>query len=570
MPAAAARKKISQAAFDECVRSNINDFDLDPDEAVADAMKEFELQGVDLSDVETSYAGPDGRGEHPAAIATRAYVAAVEAGDRDAVAAAGEALRARLGGGAEETPGWCAACVGAGGVQGAASAVADVAKAIIDAADADDDAEVASSLESHLIAALATLAAVLGGDDARDTYASLKLPMAHVREVWPAAARRGGSPAALAAVAAVVAAAATRNEPCKGAFAKAGVEAPVVAVFNVTTDARALRAACDALRAVTNGDDGREPASGAFAHARAFAKAGAARALCAALENVSSAGVSSDASDASDGSDLSLLASLAQALKNTAVNDDICKDVAECGGIATTLRLLRGAATAHAGLAKSAAACLRQLAGSDANKSVVAASEGIAVLTHVARVFSERAADAKAKAKANAASPHANADADAAAKANANAAHAVVEQCLGALTALCLRHPENAARCGAEGVFEPIVECMAAGAAHKGTQRQGAMFLRNAVVRNPENVPLVLATRAEALLRAAKRNHPSDCVDVASAAMRDLGCENYNEGYKPTTAVMGADGVVRTPEELGDEPVVGGYADGYVGAIAEE
>ena len=87
------------------------------------------------------------------------------------------------------------------------------------------------------------------------------------------------------------------------------------------------------------------------------------------------------------------------------------------------------------------------------------------MLTHVARVFSERAADAKAKAKANAASPHANADADAAAKANANAAHAVVEQCLGALTALCLRHPENAARCGAEGVFEPIVECMAAGAA---------------------------------------------------------------------------------------------------------
>ena len=28
----------------------------------------------------------------------------------------------------------------------------------------------------------------------------------------------------------------------------------------------------------------------------------------------------------------------------------------------------------------------------------------------------------------------------------------------------------------------------------------------------------------------------------------------YDEGWKPTTAVMGADGVVRTPEELGDEP----------------
>ena len=36
-----------------------------------------------------------------------------------------------------------------------------------------------------------------------------------------------------------------------------------------------------------------------------------------------------------------------------------------------------------------------------------------------------------------------------------------------------------------------------------------------------------------------------------------MGCDNYNEGYNPTTAVMGADGVVRTPEELGDEPDLG-------------
>ena len=90
---------------------------------------------------------------------------------------------------------------------------------------------------------------------------------------------------------------------------------------------------------------------------------------------------------------------------------------------------------------------------------------------------------------------------------------------------------------------------------HAGVQRQCAMFLRNAVVRNPENVPAVLLnTDAEALLRLSKKNHPRECVDVASAAMRDLGCENYNEGWTPTTAVMGADGVVRTPEELGDEP----------------
>ena len=97
----------------------------------------------------------------------------------------------------------------------------------------------------------------------------------------------------------------------------------------------------------------------------------------------------------------------------------------------------------------------------------------------------------------------------------------------------------------------------AAGVSHAGLQRQACMFFRNAVVRNPELRAAALATTAEASLRSAKKNHPAAGADVATAALRDLGCDNYNEGYNPTTAVMGADGVVRTPEELGDEPEVG-------------
>ena len=130
------------------------------------------------------------------------------------------------------------------------------------------------------------------------------------------------------------------------------------------------------------------------------------------------------------------------------------------------------------------------------------------------------------------------------------------EQCIGTLVALCLRFPEGAARCGAEGCFDAVIEAMSAAKMHKGVQRASCMFFRNAVVRNPENKAPILATDAEELLRLAKKNHPNECMDVSSAAMRDLGCDNYNEGWKPTTAVMGADGVVRTPEELGDEPIM--------------
>ena len=107
--------------------------------------------------------------------------------------------------------------------------------------------------------------------------------------------------------------------------------------------------------------------------------------------------------------------------------------------------------------------------------------------------------------------------------------------------------------------------------AHAGIQRAACLFARNAVSRCPDNVALALRCGFEPLLRDAKRRHPRECVDVGSAALRDLGCENYNEGYAPTTAVMGADGVVRTPEELGEEPgsVEGRRAIAGFGAIPE-
>ena len=48
--AAAANKKriVSQAAFDEVVNENIEDFEMEPEEALADAIEQFEKQGVDL------------------------------------------------------------------------------------------------------------------------------------------------------------------------------------------------------------------------------------------------------------------------------------------------------------------------------------------------------------------------------------------------------------------------------------------------------------------------------------------------------------------------------------------
>ena len=142
--------------------------------------------------------------------------------------------------------GWGMACTNAGAVQAAILAVNNLAK---DAATAAASGAAGDGAGADLIDALDTLAAVLGCDEARDTFVGLKLPMPFTSDVWPACAGLGAAGAAAAA--AVVAAAATTNEPCKGAFIKAGVEKPLVAVFREHTEGAPLRAACAAVKART-------------------------------------------------------------------------------------------------------------------------------------------------------------------------------------------------------------------------------------------------------------------------------------------------------------------------------
>ena len=618
-------RRISQETFDEAVQQNIDDFDLEPDEAVADAVKEFELQNVDLSEIDKSYAGPEGRGEHPVVAPTERFVAAVEAASGDPGSdekrkhadAAGHFLRVSIE--SLNLPGWGAAVTGAGAVQAAHAHVSNVAKHALSASNLtpsetllhaltasdtpsetlEPDALVADTTR-RLCDALMLLEAVLGADEARETFAGLKFPMAFTAAAWPACARAetaGDRLDRMASFAAAVAAAATKSEANKGAFVKAEVETCLVAILNEAEAKRAAEAAsleeedhpekdalasraraatreaCSAIRALTTGDDPREPASGAFAHARALAKAGAATALCAALAREAEAG---------DAVDLRLAQQLAAATRHVAVNDDICRETAEGGGLTTTLRLLRGPATGSARATKACAQLVRQLAGSDHVKGLILRHDGIAALAHCARVFAERAATAKApdlgaRAQAErilrmgggglAAVPASIASMAKEAQERLDredfntpsACLAATEQCVGALAAACLKRPEAATACASANAFEIVAEAMAGavGVSHAGLQRQACMFFRNAVVRNPGLRAAALATTAEASLRSAKKNHPAACADVATAALRDLGCDNYNEGYNPTTAVMGADGVVRTPEELGDEPDVG-------------
>mmetsp|Transcript_22956 Transcript_22956/g.45567 ORF Transcript_22956/g.45567 Transcript_22956/m.45567 type:complete len:150 (-) Transcript_22956:153-602(-) len=47
-------KRISQKTFDECVRENVEELEMEKDEALADAIAQFKSQGVDLTNIDTS------------------------------------------------------------------------------------------------------------------------------------------------------------------------------------------------------------------------------------------------------------------------------------------------------------------------------------------------------------------------------------------------------------------------------------------------------------------------------------------------------------------------------------
>jgi armadillo repeat-containing protein 6 len=102
----------------------------------------------------------------------------------------------------------------------------------------------------------------------------------------------------------------------------------------------------------------------------------------------------------------------------------------------------------------------------------------------------------------------------------------VLEPAVGLLTNLLLRNPDAAEQAAQSGAIEALVDLMGANAGQGAVLRQACMAIRNMVVRNPELRPQVLSKGAEELLRAAKKAHPG-CRDVASAALRDLGLDNY-------------------------------------------
>ncbi|KAF8072541.1 ARMC6 [Scenedesmus sp. PABB004] len=612
---------LKQEEFDEAVKTNVDDFGMEAEEAVAAAIEEFELQGYSLEGIIKTSAGGN-TDSHPVALASR------ELAELANNCVPGAAQQPAQLAGLLERVGALAAALKAGDVQQAVAvaakegSVAALLAAAKSGAPGADGADASPEQRALLLPCLRALRLLMQSPACRAALLAeggpelLQALLRGAAAAMAAEPERGAEAAAATqqlagAAAALVEAASWQDEDGKCRFVDMGVAADLLSLLSLLAApgaadpaaglaaapaaAAAAGAAAGALRAFATADDERPPASKAFMHARLLAgkpnhalrvllpalrqlQAGperplgrssrcwapCARCVCARVRARGAGrrrpGRWQSSARPRRGAPRRRPAAAPRrarerrrppaASAQIAANDEICKAFGEAGGVAA-LRELLACATEEGPpeLVRAAAAALRQLANSDAVKSELAEAGALATLLRAVRVYAGHAG--------------------------------VQEQLLGTLVALVLRMPSIAAAAAEAGAVDVLAEVLGAapvmaaaakaaaapsgepaapaapagggdddedaeqevaskvfgvggggagGGAGAGAavQRQACMAVRNMAVRNPELRPAFLAAGVEELLRGARAAFPGACKDVAAAALRDLGLDNYN------------------------------------------
>lgn len=460
--------QISQATFDGVVNENMDDFGMDLQEALQDAIHTFRLQGADLRGIITDGSGSE-NGTNTAIVEAIKQLehAITDLGEKTAnesilrtldILRSLDRLHNLCKGGSDSV-----SIAGRhGGVEASISAF-----------------KVLTCKKTAIDLVLETLNLLIQDAENRDKF------------------RRSGGPEILMIVltaqdeghdnkvnaCTMLSTSATCDELAMEQFMELNVakELPKLLKENMN-DENLVIAICNAFRALVTADDGRVVASKAFTNARIFAEHGMVEALLSAsnwLQNSSSA-----------------VASICIALKSLAVNEVICKSIAEQQGINVVLQALNESINMERkSLAKSACSLLSQLAGSDDNKDMIICEGGLETLVNIMSSYSDDPS--------------------------------VLQEAFTVITVLTLRSPQNACKAVQAGILDMVAEAMEQHPSSGNMQRQACFMLRNLAARSPETRLVILEKGLEPLIRQAKSMHAS-CKDAASGALRDLGFDDYN------------------------------------------
>lgn len=462
-PAPLPVKKISQETFDEAVKTNIEDFGMDPEEALQGAIEEFQMQGYDLTGIIKSAEGTN-LDEHAVSTSTRELEEALNTMGADEASAIDLEPLAKLfdNSSSSETL-----------QQNIAVALkANTVPVLIRA--------LGTASATSACAVAAVLTQILVTPDARSSFADAEGPAA----IMTLLSKQAASDELKLQLLVVAEAACSMDEENKCKFMEAGLGKMALDLLQQPAcPGSTVTAACKVLKSMAAADDERPPASKAFQHARQLAQSNSMPVLAGLLERFAD-------------EDADVTSAVLLTLRQLAANNEICKEFADAGGVSKCLQVLQSSLD-NRGLVAACCSALRQLTNSDEVKKTILEAHGLELLLRVLTMY--------------------------------EAAASVLEPALGIVTNLLLRNPEGADEAAQLGCVDVLTDLMAANPQQGQVQRQGSMAIRNMVVRNPDIRPMFLAKGAEDLLRAAKKQHPGPCRDVASAALRDLGIDNYQD-----------------------------------------
>ncbi|XP_076897700.1 uncharacterized protein LOC143551067 [Bidens hawaiensis] len=454
---ASTNRSISQQAFNDLVTENITDLGMEPSEALADAIETLTLQNVDLSGIITNTLPGE---SNPVIQVLDRIKQLVHVSDwtEEAVGLFERLLEVlRDGSGSNRA-------VGSrnGGVELMCSVCVKAARG--------------SGCDSMVVSAFDALALFLNDLQSTETFRQSGGP----NMLMEILTKETENVNILNSGFSVVAAASTGNEVIKESFVELHIDELMVTIMKKHNKV-CIPSLYDAIRVLLAADDNRVVASQVYGYARQFAKVGIAEALVESLNY----GINSPS-----------LVSATIALKAVAVNDEICRTVAEKGGIDSLLTCIDDSGVqGNKTVAKACCSLLSKLAGSDFNKSAIVEKGGLKRLI----TLSSRLADDSS----------------------------VLQEVMTIICTLCLRSPATASLAMEAGAGDLAIQSMQRFPNSYQLQKNACLMIRNLVARNPENRPVLLSNGIEKIIRNAKESHKS-CRDAAIAALRDLGLDNYN------------------------------------------
>ncbi|XP_022104734.1 armadillo repeat-containing protein 6-like [Acanthaster planci] len=340
-----ASKRITQETFDAVVKENIEEFEMSPEEALREAIEQFESQGVNLVNILKTVPAVGGEGD----VAHAARHPVLEALDQlhqvlQGVVTDKESVKASLTKFSLE----CGVDI-SHRIAAASNNAYPTLKFLVQKYLKD---------EGMLLAALDGMAALLNGqpdliqgadgqmlcDILRENVTSEKIAASCIRTIRLTC---------------------TMHEINRRAFVKAELIPLLIQTLENCPTAAAIKEACGALRILTVDDDIRVPFGKAHDHAKMIVEAGAMKVILDTLT--------------AHVDDPSLAGDLCLTLSRLAVRNEFCQEIVDLGGLKLVLQVLNDNMESQV-VVKHVLAMLKAIAGNDQVKVAIVNAGGASII----------------------------------------------------------------------------------------------------------------------------------------------------------------------------------------------